>query len=265
MGETEDDLLAERRVRWAENDVLHVDDAAFHVRFGGEIPPRELLSLPHVTKPRRMVEAYLDLLARLRPRPRRIVELGIYEGGSTALLAHLLRPDRIVAVDLAADRADALDRFSADHGYDDVVRAHYGVDQADRPALERVLDEDLGDAAPDLIIDDASHLLAETRASFEVLFPRLAPGGHYIIEDWAWGLYLFARPPTSPSPAVVLFKMLLALPYQHTHVAEMTVTMDLAIIRKADEPCSPDPIRMDDAYAPYARRMVEAAEAAAAP
>ena len=36
----------------------------------------------------------------------------------------------------------------------------------------------------DLVLDDASHALDPTRASFEVLFPRLAPGGLYAIEDW---------------------------------------------------------------------------------
>ena len=37
------------------------------------------------------------------------------------------------------------------------------------------------------MIDDASHLLAESRSSFESLFPRLRPGGLYIIEDWNAG------------------------------------------------------------------------------
>jgi hypothetical protein len=35
----------------------------------------------------------------------------------------------------------------------------------------------------DLVSDDASHLLRETRASFNALFPRLRSGGEYIIED----------------------------------------------------------------------------------
>ena len=36
------------------------------------------------------------------------------------------------------------------------------------------------------MIDDASHLYAQTKASFETLFPRVRPGGLYVIEDWAW-------------------------------------------------------------------------------
>ena len=43
------------------------------------------------------------------------------------------------------------------------------------------------DAAPlDLVVDDASHLYGPTKASFEILFPLLRPGGLYLIEDWAW-------------------------------------------------------------------------------
>ena len=34
------------------------------------------------------------------------------------------------------------------------------------------------------MIDDASHLLMPTERSFDALFPRVRPGGAYIIEDW---------------------------------------------------------------------------------
>jgi hypothetical protein len=31
----------------------------------------------------------------------------------------------------------------------------------------------------------ASHIYAPTLVSFEVLFPRLSPGGRIVVEDWA--------------------------------------------------------------------------------
>ena len=43
---------------------------------------------------------------------------------------------------------------------------------------------ELGGRLIDLVIDDASHRLAETRSSFESLFPHVRPGGLFIIEDW---------------------------------------------------------------------------------
>ena len=42
------------------------------------------------------------------------------------------------------------------------------------------------DGRLDLVIDDASHELHATKASFETLFPLLRSGGWYIIEDWIW-------------------------------------------------------------------------------
>ena len=47
------------------------------------------------------------------------------------------------------------------------------------------MESDLGGGL-DLVIDDGSHLAEPTRTSFDTLFPLLAPGGFYIIEDWAW-------------------------------------------------------------------------------
>jgi hypothetical protein len=37
--------------------------------------------------------------------------------------------------------------------------------------------------APDIIIDDASHVNPKTVRSFEILFPLLKPGGIYVVED----------------------------------------------------------------------------------
>jgi hypothetical protein len=46
----------------------------------------------------------------------------------------------------------------------------------------------LGHAAPtfDVIIDDASHASYHQQLAFKILFPKLAPGGVYIIEDLQW-------------------------------------------------------------------------------
>lgn len=115
-----------------------------------------------------------------------IVELGICQGGSTALIAQLARPHKLVAIELDPAPVPTLERFVDEHGLRDVVRPHFGVDQADRSRLRQIMDEELGDAPLDLVIDDASHLLEPTRISFEVLFPRLREGGLYVIEDWNW-------------------------------------------------------------------------------
>jgi predicted O-methyltransferase YrrM len=129
-----------------------------------------------------LVDLYLECLPEFRNG--RIVELGIANGGSTAMIALAAAPTRLVACELESDRVAALDEFIDARGLHQSVRPFYGVDQSDRTRLATIVDEEMGDAEIDLVIDDASHLYAETRASFEVLFPRVRPGGLFIVEDW---------------------------------------------------------------------------------
>lgn len=129
-----------------------------------------------------LVERYLDIIER--ERPRRIVELGIHEGGSTAMLLAVAEPERLLALDIRPDEPPSLRRFIDDHPLGDRLIAHFGMDQGDREAVSRALDEAFGDEPIDLVFDDASHILGPTRSSFEMIFPRLRPGGLYILEDW---------------------------------------------------------------------------------
>lgn len=128
------------------------------------------------------IETYLEMVERFQGE--NIVELGIAFGGSPALTALVAPPRKLVAIDLETERVEALDELIAEHGLGERVRLHYGVDQADRDRLAAILDEEFGDEPLGLVIDDASHNLDETRASFETLFPRLRPGGLFVIEDW---------------------------------------------------------------------------------
>jgi cephalosporin hydroxylase len=128
------------------------------------------------------IEAYLEIVERFQRENS--VELGIAFGGSLALTALVAPPRKLVALDLKPDRVEALDELIAERGLGEHVRLHYGVDQADRERLAAILDDEVGDEPLGLVIDDASHRLDATRASFETLFPRLRPGGLFVIEDW---------------------------------------------------------------------------------
>lgn len=138
-------------------------------------------------KHRRTVERY-DAYFGGRPDfvPRRIVELGIWDGGSVAFWFEYFDPERLVAVDLQR-RADRpyFARWAARRA-GDRVRTHWATDQADRSRLREIVATE-HDGELDLVIDDASHLYAETLSSFETLFPLLRPGGLFVIEDWNWG------------------------------------------------------------------------------
>ena len=93
-------------------------------------------------------------------------------------------PRKLLAIELAEERVEALDELIRQLGLGAQVRAYYGVDQADRDRLRALVEEVFEGEPLDLVIDDASHRLEETRASFETLFPLLRPGGSYLIEDW---------------------------------------------------------------------------------
>jgi predicted O-methyltransferase YrrM len=140
----------------------------------------------YIAKPQALIDRYRDLLADWHPE--RILELGIAEGGSCAFLTLLAKPKKFVTIDLEPSRLPALDAFILARGLDEVIKPFYGVDQSDRNRLNEILDAELGDQPIDLVIDDASHDYELSRASFEILFPRVAPGGWYLIEDWSASL-----------------------------------------------------------------------------
>ncbi|MCC5954085.1 MAG: class I SAM-dependent methyltransferase [Acidimicrobiia bacterium] len=144
----------------------------------------------HLDKPVELARAYLDLTKRLVDT--NLVEIGIRQGGSAALATLAGRPRRMVAIDIAKP-VPALQEFIDQRGLHDRLRPHFGVDQADEEAVARIVDDAFGGEPIDVVIDDGSHLIDATRASFEVLFPRLRPGGRYLIEDWDWELRYVAE------------------------------------------------------------------------
>jgi predicted O-methyltransferase YrrM len=148
--------------------------------------------------------------------PRRILELGVWSGGSTVLWAELVRPDKLVAVDVAPQ-----DRMGEDHlanlrGYlrdrklETRVKFHWGVDQTDGPALRDIVRSELGGVI-DHVIDDASHAYSHTKRAFELLFPLIRAGGWYAIEDWSWDLALGLDAPEEMRSAPPLSPLVLEL------------------------------------------------------
>lgn len=126
---------------------------------------------------------YESLVAELAPR--RVVELGIDQGGSTVFLSRLCSElDRLLALDIGDLPAGLLRYLETGDGA--AITAQGGVDQSDRARVASLVDDAFGDERLDLVVDDASHRLAPTRASFDLLFPRLRPGGVFVIEDWSW-------------------------------------------------------------------------------
>jgi predicted O-methyltransferase YrrM len=114
--------------------------------------------------------------------PRSILELGIFQGGSYVFLDKLFKPRRMSAVEISQRPVEPLLQYLS---RTENRFVHFATSQSDREILKQIVLGELADEL-DLVVDDASHTYEETKASFEVLFPLLHPGGIYVIEDWSW-------------------------------------------------------------------------------
>jgi hypothetical protein len=114
---------------------------------------------------------YERYLSPWRRRPLRFLEIGVYKGGSLEMWRRYFGPEAVI---FGIDIDPTCARFD---GRDGQVRIG---SQDDGAFLNRVIDEMGG---VDVVLDDGSHVMAHVRASLAALFPRLASGGTYIIED----------------------------------------------------------------------------------
>jgi hypothetical protein len=119
---------------------------------------------------------YHKLLAHLRERPVRLLEIGIggyhYKtvgGASLRMWADYFPHGQIVGIDVFPKTLALGPRITTFVGSQD-----------DRSFLDRVTD---AHGPFDIVIDDGSHKPEQVSASFYTLFPRLADGGLYIVED----------------------------------------------------------------------------------
>lgn len=229
-------------IRWESDHRLVVGETSFELAvflkgFTGEADFA-------LQKTRGIVERYLDL--RDEFHEANVVELGIFRGGSVALLVEALSPNKMVSIDIETERVAQLDEFVAARGLTKTIVPHYGVDQSDTAAIDEIVARHFGDAPLDLVIDDASHDRDLTLASFNALFWRLRPGGLYIVEDWSAELgweRLFRSDPeryktelelivSTPGLSPLLLDALLSIGYDDSIVAELTVVPGLAMLRR---------------------------------
>lgn len=202
-----------------------------------------------VLKGRPMVESYVKRLTDVHPK--RVLELGIYEGGSPVMLSLLFGIEHLVGIDLRQN-IPGFDAWRTAHP--DIapgISTYYGTSQDDRAALERIIAAEFQGEPIDLIIDDASHFFAESRAAFEITFPYLRPGGLYIIEDWGWahwgGTWQSEKTWIDKRPlSLLIFELTMLAASRSDFIASVHIeTPSLAVITKGSiHP--PQPFRLDD-------------------
>jgi hypothetical protein len=115
--------------------------------------------------------AYEKHFARFCIRPVNFLEIGCGAGGSLQLWKSYFGPfAQIIRIDINENCRE----------YEEPQIAVRIGDQKDPGFLDDVIKEF---GAPDIILDDGSHLMADVTASFRYLYPRVAPDGVYVVED----------------------------------------------------------------------------------
>lgn len=244
--------MANRMPEWTSETDFRLDGVGFHaVGFPKGRFPEGVFT---VMKSRQMVDAYVALVDQLQPRA--IVELGVFAGGSTALLELLASPRKLVAFEVSPDPVEQLARFLEDREATDRIRPYYGVDQADTARLRSITREELGEGpVVDLVIDDASHDLELTRGSFDALFPMVRPGGAYVIEDWGWGHFPFARPRRGPSLAKLVLEAVLSVPFARGVIDRVVIDEYWAVVWRGSAPL-PDGFELRRHLSPRAAQLL---------
>jgi demethylmacrocin O-methyltransferase len=116
-------------------------------------------------------KTYCRYFDQLRNNPVKLLEIGVSAGHSVQVWTKYFANGTVVGFDqdIRINQYGATDRLTLIQG-----------DQQDAELLTKISNEH---GPFDIIIDDGSHIDAITKKSFDTLFPLLAPGGLYIVED----------------------------------------------------------------------------------
>jgi SAM-dependent methyltransferase len=129
--------------------------------------------------PNNYLKIYDRIFEPLIDQRIKLLELGVRTGGSLRLWRDYFPQSTVAGLDLDPPRGERREK-----------RLHiFKGPQEDISLLSKIAAE----VAPegfDIVIDDASHIAAPTRASFWHLFDQhLKPGGLFAIEDWGTGYW----------------------------------------------------------------------------
>jgi hypothetical protein len=177
---------------------------------------------PGIWKWRHYFDIYDRHLARFRGRPVRLVEVGVFGGGSIGMWREYFGPSlHIYGIDI-----DPSCRALEGEG----VTIFIG-DQSDPTFWEGFL----ANSPPiDIVLDDGGHTPAQQSVTLECLLPAMRPGGVYICEDIQGGFqpfHAFVDGLTHPLSAIGFAENAIAGPV-HAHVASVHRYPLLTVIEK---------------------------------
>lgn len=163
--------------------------------------------------------------------PKTILEVGMYEGGSLVWFDQMYKPETLVGLDARSQPIEALEHYRSDREH---VKTFYGCYQEKPETLQ--IAKDCFPNGIDLVVDDASHHYEQTKATFEMLFPMVNPGGHYVIEDWSWSLGPGRQEPEAvwydrPALANLIFEIILHIG-NSTSIERVHLQQDIACVTR---------------------------------
>jgi cephalosporin hydroxylase len=204
--------------------------------YSGEYNRKSTVENIAILKKKDVIEYYSTLLPR--DAPVTIFEIGVLEAGSAIALAAMNPQARVVGIDFTFK--PHLDDIIAAHGLSDRIHLYHKVEQQNESRLRGILATESCGKPIDLVVDDASHMYGPSRESFEVLFPYLKRGGHYIIEDWNWahfpGVYQTSKWNDQPALTNLVFELIMLAGSNSPDIERITISGISAVVTKCSEP-----------------------------
>ena len=250
------------KLNWVDAETLVCPDVFFEVNYSSsniihQSTPEKLI----LAKSRHMIEYYENLFANFDIR--NIFDIGIFKGGSIVFFYELVRPKKIVGIDIEPTPNRALKEFILKNGLEDVLRPIYNIDQANAQAVHLIVEQEFRGEPIDLIVDDGCHYLDETRATFNTLFQYLRNGGLYVIEDWGWahwpGIWQENGGPWKDRPATTsfIFELIMLAASRPDLIEKIEILHDLAVIQKGKAQDFPGGFNVSESYLSAGRTFLE--------
>lgn len=122
---------------------------------------------------------YDDFLNHWNVFPSTVLEIGVWYGESTKILATTFPNAKIVAVD----------KFPREIDFTSFPNVTYlQSDQTDKDRLTQIILDNFPNGI-DLVIEDASHIGSLSKITFDTIFPHVKTDGAYFVEDWGTGYW----------------------------------------------------------------------------
>jgi Methyltransferase domain len=169
---------------------------------------------------------------------KNMIEIGMWDGGSAAFWNEILCPEKLIGIDLLDTGGGKyfnkyLENLSKENN--NKIVPYWSTNQSDKIKLKSIITENFGKDAIDLVFDDGSHWYQPTLDSFNTIFPYLATGSLYIIEDWAWAHWKGFE--THYPPNTELSKLILELVQASANtglIESLTVYQGFVVIKKGN-------------------------------